>query len=53
MLSCQLLSERHHKPELQLYVDTAIAGVVDNPNSPISLLERRNALSCQQEAMMA
>jgi hypothetical protein len=36
--------------KLQHHIDTAIAGVVDNPNSPFSLLERRDALARRQEA---
>jgi hypothetical protein len=36
--------------KLQHHIDTALAGVVDNPNSPLSLLERRDALARRQEA---
>jgi hypothetical protein len=35
---------------LQHHIDTAIAGVADNPNSPLCLLERRNALARRQQA---
>jgi hypothetical protein len=33
---------------LQHKIDTAVAGVVDNPNSTLSLLERRDALARRQ-----
>jgi hypothetical protein len=35
---------------LQHKIDTAVAGVVDNPNSTLSLLERRDAFARRQKA---
>lgn len=35
---------------IQHQIDTAIAGVVDSPNTSLSLSERRDALACRQEA---
>ncbi len=36
--------------QLQHRIDTAVAGVLDNPNLSLSLLERRDALARRQEA---
>ena len=36
--------------QLQHLIDAAVAGVMDNLNSPLSLLERKDALARRQEA---
>ncbi|KAM6494493.1 hypothetical protein JOM56_010854 [Amanita muscaria] len=55
LVSCRRVN--HHfkgiidsSQELQYHIDTAVAGVVDNPNSPLSLLERKDALARRQHA---
>lgn len=55
LVSCRRVN--HHlkgiidsSQEFQHHIDTAVAGVVDNPNSPLSLLERKDALARRQQA---
>jgi hypothetical protein len=55
LVSCRRVSRRLNaiidgSEQLQHLIDAAVAGVMDNPNSPLSLIERREALARRQEA---
>jgi hypothetical protein len=55
LVSCRCVSRRLNSiidgsGQLQHLIDTAIAGVMDNPDSPLSLIERREALARRQKA---
>jgi len=55
LVSCRLVDRKlndiiNDSQYLQHQIDTAIAGVVDNPNSNLSLLARRRALAQRQVA---
>jgi hypothetical protein len=55
LVSCRCVSRRLNgiidsSGQLQHFINTAVAGVMDNVNSPLSLIERKEALYRRQEA---
>lgn len=55
LTSCRLVNHTindiiHSSPYIQHQIDTALAGVVDNPNARLSLSGRRHALALRQQA---
>jgi hypothetical protein len=55
LISCRCVNRRlngviDNSEQLQHQIDTAVAGVVDNPSSSLSLRERREALARRQDA---
>ena len=55
LASCRCLNKTLHdiisdSSDIQHQIDTALAGVVDNPHVKLSFLERRHALRLRQEA---
>jgi len=55
LISCRCLNRYltgiiDSSQQIQHRIDTAVVGVLDNSNSPLSLLERRDALARRQEA---